>query len=321
MLYTVALCACGASGSAQSDGATGDGATGDQVVTYVDAPPEPDARTSLSNTFRFAIVGDTRPANEDDYTHYPTAVITKIWDDVQALSPAADFGISTGDYQFSNPFTSGSGSTVTKQFDIYLAARAHFTKAVYAALGNHECTGATASNCGPGNANGVTPNYGQFMSRMVAPLGFTKPYYSINFHADDMSWTAKIVMIAANAWDATQATWLAQQLAVPTTYTFVVRHEDKTATTAPGVSPSETIIVAHPFTLKIVGHTHTYAHYAAEKEVVCGNGGAPLTSGINYGYAVIERLATGILQFTEYDYMTNAVISQFRIRADGTSAP
>ena len=315
-LYLLALCACG-----RSSPGTVDAAGIPEDVSFADAAPEVDANTSLGNTFRFAIVGDTRPANEDDVANYPTAVITKIWDDVQALSPAADFAISTGDYQFANPYAHGTALTVTKQLDLYLAARSHFTKAVYAALGNHECTGATASNCGAGKADGITPNYTAFMTRMVNPQGFTLPYYTVTFHATDMSWTAKVVVIAANAWDAAQSTWLTQALAMPTTYTFVVRHEDRSATTAPGVTPSETIIAAHPLTLKIVGHTHTYAHYASEKEVVCGNGGAPLTSGMNYGYAVVERLANGDLQFTESDYATKAVLDQFRIHANGTSAP
>ncbi len=314
-LLAVTLCACG-----RSNGVT-DAPGVPEEVSSGDATPEADASTTFGNTFRFAIVGDTRPANEDDVAHYPTAVITTIWDDVQALSPAADFAISTGDYQFSNPYAHGTSSTVSRQYDLYLGARAHFTRAVYAALGNHECTGATASNCGAGLRDGITPNFAVFMTRMVNPLGFAKPYYTVTFQAADNSWTAKIVLIAANAWDATQATWLGEALALPTTYTFVVRHEDRSATTAPGVTPSEAIIAMHPLTLKIVGHTHTYRHYQGEKEVVCGNGGAPLTSGMNYGYAVVERLATGDLQFTEHDYQSNAVVEQFRIHADGSVAP
>src|SRR5207248_158903 len=137
-----------------------------------------------------------------------------------------------------------------------------------------------------------------FMTRMMNPSGFTNPYYDVKLAAQDGSWTAKIVVIAANAWDSAQSSWLDAALADPTTYTFVVRHESAYASTAPGVTPSEAIINRHPFTLKIVGHTHTYAHYASSKEVICGNGGAPLTSGRNYGFAIVERLASGVLQFT-----------------------
>jgi len=70
-----------------------------------------------------------------------------------------------------------------------------------------------------------------------------------------------------------------------------VRHESNTATTAPGVTPSKNIINQHPYTLLIVGHTHTYQHNPADREVVVGIGGAPLTTGVNYGYGVVERNA------------------------------
>ena len=274
-----------------------------------------DGGTTTSASFRFAIVGDTRPANEDDTAHYPTPIITKIWQDIATSAP--DFAVSTGDYQFSNP----SNSQAAAQLDLYMTARAQFPNKLYPAMGNHECTGYTASNCGTGNTDGVTKNYTAFMSRMITPLGFTLPYYSVKFAAPDNSWSAKLVVIAANAWDSSQSTWLDGALAEPTTYTFVVRHEDRTANTAPGVTPSETIIKQYPITMRIVGHTHTYTHYASDKEVVCGNGGAPLTSGTNYGYGIVERLADGKIQFTEYDYTTNAVSDQFRVNADGTPAP
>ena len=45
----------------------------------------------------FAVVGDTRPANVDDTSGYPTTVITKIFQDMQGMSPPPTFGVSTGD--------------------------------------------------------------------------------------------------------------------------------------------------------------------------------------------------------------------------------
>jgi len=300
-----------------------DGAKDDAAPPHHDAAPADDAPTHdaasdgtmYSATFKFGIVGDTRPANEDDTANYPTAIIDKIWADIAGAN--VDFAISTGDYQFSNP----TGTQAAAQIDLYMAARAHYAGKVYPAMGNHECTGYTASNCGSGNADGITNNYTAFMTKMLAPIGQSLPYYTIRFDAPDSSYTAKLVVIAANAWDSTQASWLTQQLAQPTTYTFVVRHEDRTANTAPGVTPSETIINQYPLTMRIVGHTHTYRHYASDKEIVCGNGGAPLTSGMNYGYGVLELLSNGAIQFTEYDYQSNAVIDQFRVHADGSPAP
>ncbi|HUJ60369.1 MAG TPA: metallophosphoesterase [Kofleriaceae bacterium] len=303
--------ACRGGSKAPSDGAT---AGGELVVAM-----QPDASATLPVDFRFAVVGDTRPPNMDDVNGYPTGVITAIWGDVQAVHP--DFAISTGDYMFATSSTPPTSSTVDKQLDLYLGARAQYTNAVFAAMGNHECTGATASNCGPGSADGVTFNMAEYQKRMLAPLGITLPYFTIPFAASDGSWTAKLVFVAANAWNPTQSAWLDGALAQPTTYTFVIRHESDDTTETPGVAPSETLIAKYPFTLKIVGHTHTYEHDAANHEIIVGNGGAPLTSGTNYGYVIVERLDSAVIQVTAYDYQTNAVHQQFRINADGTAAP
>jgi hypothetical protein len=306
----LAIAACGNGGSAGDDA---------QNVPK-DAPgPQPDAALAYSNTFRFAVVGDTRPANEDDLNGYPTPIITGIWKDVQGLSPATDFAISTGDYMFAGPTT--MPNTVDPQLDKYLTARGQYTNAVFAAMGNHECTGATASNCGPQSSSGITLNYQEFIKRMLQPLGIMNPWYAFSFHAQDNSWTAKIVFVAGNAWNLNQSNFLDATLAMPTTYTFVVRHESTQTTDAPGVTPSEAIIGKYPVTLRVVGHTHTWAHYANTKELIVGNGGAPPSSGNNYGYTIIERLASGVIQVTAYDYSSNNQVQQFRINADGSSAP
>ena len=311
----LALAACG---SSSSQNAKKDGGPGDDG----DVTPEPDASPTLPITFRFAVVGDTRPANEDDVAGYPTSVITTIWQQVQASTPRPDFAVSTGDYMFANSSVPVAQSTVDSQLDHYVAARAHFTNAEFAAMGNHECTGATASNCGAGSTSGITNNMAEFVRRMLGPLGITQPYYAFQFRASDGSWTAKVVIVAANAWNPTQAAWLEQTLAQPTTYTFIVRHESAGVTNGPpGLDGSETIIAKHPLTLKIVGHTHTYYHDSTHHELVSGNGGAPLTSGTNYGYAIVERLPSGDIQVSEHDYQSNAVTDQWRVHPDGTSAP
>jgi hypothetical protein len=297
------------SGSEIADAAPGGHADARPTGGGVDAAPS-------AGDLTFAIVGDTRPANEDDTAHYPTDIITTIWTDVEHATPHPQFAISTGDYMFA----STGGTQQDPQLDLYLAARAHYGGTVYAAMGNHECTGFTASNCGSGNADGLTTNYQRFMARMVAPLGESEPYYVERVNDPNGQWTAKIVVIAANAWSSAQASWLDTTLAEPTTYTFVVRHEGVDATTAPGVTPSGTIIAKHPLTLLIVGHTHTYRHYASDKEVICGNGGAPLTSGANYGYGIVDRRADGAIVFTEHDYQTDAVVESWAVHADGSRA-
>jgi hypothetical protein len=256
----------------------------------------------------FAVVGDTRPANEDDTSNYPSAIIGGIFSDLSKVNPMPPFVVSTGDYQFSSP----SGSQASAQLNKYLSAHGNYTGVQFPAMGNHECTGATASNCGNGNTDGITNNYSAFMSLLLGPIQKTKPYYAIDVNASDSSWTAKFVFVAANAWDSTQSSWLSSTLAQKTTYTFIVRHEPASATTAPGVSPSEAIMKNYPYTLAIVGHSHEYYHSSGSREVVIGNGGAPISTNQNYGYAIVQQLTNGNVEVDMYDYSTNVADSKFR---------
>jgi len=280
------------------------------------------------STLSFAIVGDTRPPNEDDTTGYPTAVITKIWQDIEAASPRPAFAVTTGDYMFASP--SHTPGTQVTQIGYYMTARAAFSNVLFPAMGNHECDGATADNCyacgsACSNVGGTcvgtvceTPNYTAFASKLLAPINQTLPYYTINVNGTGNAWTAKFVFIACNAWSTTQATWLGTALSSPTTYTFVVRHEGTIATTAPclsgtGSANADTIISQHPYTLLIAGHTHTYAYYSSEKQVIVGNGGAPLAGSVNYGYVIARQSGSSIV-FNEYDYETNAVSNTFTVQ-------
>jgi hypothetical protein len=265
----------------------------------------------------FAVVGDTRPAIINDTRAYPSAVIDAIYTDIAALQPMPAFVVTSGDYQFST----GNGTQAAPQLDLYLAARAHYPGTVFAALGNHECDGNTTSNCGTGNKSGVTANYTAFMQKLLAPLGQTKPYYGIHIDAKDGSWTAKLLFVAANAWDTAQAQWLSTAMAQPTTYTFVVRHEPSQATTAPGVTPSEQIMAQHPYTLAIVGHTHTYGKTGA-RQVTIGNGGAPLVSGGNFGFGLLTQRPDGAIQVDMVDYQSGKTDAAFHfaVHPDGSPA-
>jgi hypothetical protein len=275
----------------------------------------------------FAIVGDTRPPNEDDTSGYPTSVITKIWQNIEAASPRPAFAVTTGDYMFASP--SHTPGTQAAQMALYMGARNLFSNVMFPAMGNHECDGATADNCyACGSAcNSVggtcinnlceTPNFTVFQSNMLAPISQALPYYSININSTTNAWTSKFVFVACNMWSPAQATWLASTLSTPTTYTFVIRHESPGTSGAPCVtaSPSaDSITTAHPFTMIIAGHTHTYAYYSSEKLVVVGNGGAPLSGSTNYGYVIARQQANGSILFNEYDYSTNAVSNTFTVQ-------
>jgi hypothetical protein len=267
----------------------------------------------------FGVVGDTRPPTIDDLAGYPTPIITKIFSDIQALAARPPLVVSTGDYQFASSYS--SSTTTSAQFDLYLAARQKYSGIEFPAMGNHECTGATVSNCGQGNTNGITPNYSAFMSKMLGPIQQAKPYYSIRVDATDNSWTSKFVFVAANAWDSGQSSWLSGVMATPTTYTFVVRHESSTASPQPaGVAASDAILNAHPYTLLIVGHSHTYYHGRGAREVTIGNGGAPLSSK-SYGFGIFSQRADGAIVGDMIDYMTGQADSYFHfvVKPDGTA--
>jgi hypothetical protein len=288
-----------------------------------DAGPPPTGMVTPSggavSRLYFAVVGDTRPANEDDTSAYPTAVITQIYQDLQALSPPPLFAVSTGDYQFASP----TGTQSTPQLDLYVGARAKYSGIVFPVMGNHECTGATASNCGPEIDGGLTPNYENFLSMILAPAAQTSPYYEVDLtsSADAPSpWTAKLLFLAANAWTQTQANWLDAAMTRPTTYTFVIRHEEAGASSAPGTGPSENIMATHPYTLAIVGHTHTYQR-SSQREVIIGNGGAPLSGGVDYGYGMVSQQADGSIAVDVIDYTTGLADSSFHfaLNPDGSS--
>jgi hypothetical protein len=278
----------------------------------------------------FAVAGDTRPTNEDDPSSYPTAIITQIFKDIEALPQRPALVLGTGDYQFSS---TGSNATGPQQVQLYMQTRANYSGPFFPAMGNHECgvsgsyTTSDNNDCGPGNPGGVTPNFTGFMTYMLQPIGqTTNPYYSINVSATDNSWTAKFVVTAANAWgegtDTAQQTWLQGVMAQKTTYTFVIRHEasDATPPLPTGVAGIDAILATSPYTLLIVGHAHSHGHYSdAPKVVVFGNGGAPLSSG-DYGFGLFTQRCDGAIIADAIDYQTGAADSEFHfvITPDGT---
>lgn len=300
-----------------------DGGSGGGVAT-MDGGPVTGTVTAAGGTVNrlfFSVVGDTRPAVQDDTAGYPTAVIKTIYQDIQSLVPPPELVVSTGDYQFSTYY----GAQAAVQLDLYLSARTAYGGPLFPTMGNHECTGATISNCGMGNANGITNNYTAYMQKLLAPISQEKPYYEIDVGSSDSTWTAKFLFVAANAWDADQATWLDAAMAKDTTYTFLVRHESaRTNPGPPGIAGSEAIMANHPYTLSIVGHTHSYSHYAGSREIIVGNGGAPITSSKNYGFALIQqRTSDGAIVVDMLDATTKLAdpTFHFAVKADGSVAP
>jgi hypothetical protein len=282
--------------------------TGGSVTASVDG-----AKGGTANRLYFAIVGDTRPANIDDTAHYPTAIITSIYSAIARLNPMPEFVLATGDYVYA----STQGSESVTQLKLYTDARAGFHGPLWATMGNHECDGFTRTNC----ANRSTSNFDAFVTSMLQPIGESKPWYVRRVDAPDGSWTAKFIIVAANWWNSTERDWLNQQLSAPTTYTFVIRHEPSSAPTAPGINDIDAAVSAHPVTLVLEGHTHTWRHDTGSKEVIIGNGGAPATGGVPPGYTIVSQQADKSLVISNYDSSNGHALSTFAVKPDGTSAP
>ncbi len=253
---------------------------------------------------KFAVFGDCRPPNVDDTSGYPSAIISGIFK--LAQSRGAQFVVGTGDYMFAS-----TASAVSAQVALFQQAMASYSAGpVYLTMGNHECTGATASNC-PNLTE--TPNVQAFM-KMVPP-GVTKPYYRID--VDTPLGKAKLVFIAANAWDSTQQAWLQTQLADVTTYTFVMRHEPTTSSgVSTGVTASESVVGAHPYTIEMLGHTHEYRHQDTQ-HVISGNAGAPLAGSGGYGLLLVEQQADGNISVSEIDESTGNATDTWTVSPTG----
>ena len=75
----------------------------------------------------------------------------------------------------------------------------------------------------------------------------------------------------------------------------------------------------YPFTLAITGHTHTYSHYGNARQVIVGNGGAPLTGGKNFGFSLVSQRPDKNIQVDMIDYTTGLADPTFTfvLRPDG----
>lgn len=226
---------------------------------------------------RFAAFGDTRPGSSTAGSPYPTDVVEAIFRAIDRQ--AVDFVVVSGDYIY----VSGTDPTgASAQMDIFLNARKQLSSStpVHYVLGNHE-----------------DKNIPTFQAKLSPDV-----YWRID------QGSAKIVAIANDAWDSTQASWLDKQLSDTTKYTFVFRHQYWGSHGTTHDAEIQPIVSAHPYTLFIAGHDHSYKHKTvvtrgAERDVVAGNGGAPFDSTWQspyYGYILVEQQPDDSVKVTSY---------------------
>jgi hypothetical protein len=244
------------------------------------------------------LTGDTRPANCEDTAGYPTAIINGIADQFQARG--VDAVLDLGDHMY---VCNDDLNTANAQMSLYMQSTQHYQGTWFMTMGNHECFH------GPCLAGSQNANYVAFMSALQ-PIS-TTPYYTFNINTQLGLIT--FVIVADNAFDQTQATWLDQTLATADTqakYTIVVRHHPEGDTSVATNADSMAIIRNHKFALFLTGHSHLYKHMTTDqgRDLVFGGGGAPLIAGGSFhGYVLLDQQASGELKITVYDVVTNAV--------------
>src|SRR5579871_5324733 len=188
----------------------------------------------------FAFHGDTSPMNCNDTAGYPTAIIDNIYAREAALGHL-QFDVSLGDYMF---VCGGSEYTVANtMMGYYQNAAKQLAVQHFLVMGNHECE--ASGQCPVGSTD---PNSTTFYNALkpVSPTA----YYSFNITTH--TGLATFVVVADNAWDNTQQSWLESTLTTADAkakYTIVMRHHPIGNTDQPNNPVSWNIIHSHKYTL------------------------------------------------------------------------
>jgi hypothetical protein len=235
---------------------------------------------------RFTVAGDVRPA--DPGGAYPTTIITKIMQQMDAKQPA--FGVFLGDYIFVSPSNTVQAN---QQFGYFLGARRSFGPEMYYVLGNHEA---------------YNENLDAFHRLLT-----TANYYALV--GQTAKGSMKIIVIADNRWEPNyQKKFVQAQLAKPTTYTFVVHHYPSYASASwePSNGDVRATLANQNITLELAGHYHLYDQ--RNRVVTVGNGGAPLASSSDfYGFLLVELQANGSVLGTAIRQDTGLPVDSFTV--------
>jgi len=264
-------------------------------------------RGGTVNLLHFAISGDTRPPSCEDTSGYPTAIINSIGDAEKAAG--AQFALDLGDHMY---VCNNSASIASQQMGLFMQGTQHFGGTWFMTEGNHECMGTGSGYCPTGSTN---TNFTAFMSAL-APISST-PYYSVNIQTS--LGLATFVFVADNSFDTAQQTWLKSTLTTAdqnAKYTIIAKHHPEGDTSVAANSTIMSIIRAHKFALLLTGHTHSYTHQTTDngRDLVLGNGGAPLVSaGTFNGYGMIDELSNGQLQVSIYDVASGSLHDQWSV--------
>jgi hypothetical protein len=166
----------------------------------------------------------------------------------------------------------------------------------------------SSGNC----AGNLTQQATAFQSLFLTPLGKSELFYTLGFTDPGHTWSAKMIFAACNFWDSTQENWLKEQLAQPTTYTLIARHQPL-GSDGPCNAQMDPMIRDAGYDVMLVGHTHTVAFSPANAQLIEGVGGAPISGTANYGFATVEQIPGSGWTIRQYDYQSQQVVNQYSI--------
>jgi hypothetical protein len=226
-------------------------------------------------------------------------------------SQGVEFALDGGDHM-----EASTASQATAAMNAYLTATSMLGKPVFMTLGNHECAQSFSNDCGNGEIFTDTKG-AAFMTALKSSIGATQPYY--RFDVMTQSGKAVFLVVADDAWDTTQQTWLTNQLTdadANAKYTFVSKHHPDGNTDQPAFQTIYNLVTSHKYTLFLTGHSHEYKHQPTDhRAVVMGLGGAPFDNPNQmwYGYLTAMQCSDDHIYVTVYDQATGNIMDAWNV--------
>jgi hypothetical protein len=260
----------------------------------------------------FGYTGDTRPQSPGP--SYPSGlqmVINNIY--TQMGTRGVQFALDGGDHM-----EASNASEAAAHMANYASAAALLGKPVFMTMGNHECaTAFDARDCSYAGATDNDFKLSAYLSTLQKVSGATKPYY--RFDVTTATGKAVFLVVADDAWDPAQQSWLTTQLTdadAHAKYTFVTKHHPYGNTDQPTFQAIYDLVTAHKYTLFLTAHSHEYKHPAADRRaVVMGLGGAPFDNPQQawWGYLTAMQCSDDHIYVSVYDQATGNVEDSFNV--------
>jgi hypothetical protein len=309
----------GAGGSGGSGGGgaggSGGGNGGDMAFVPCTTPMGGTVTTAGGTVDRlyFGYTGDTRMMSSGQtYDQTLQGVINKIYSSMK--TQGIEFALDGGDHMEASNASDAAGNMQS-----YLSATALLGKPVFMTMGNHECSNSynPGSDCTTDAPPWSDYKLKAFMDALKTEANQTLPYYRV----DVMTHSGKAVflVVADDTWNATQQSWLTQQLTdadANAKFTFVSKHHPDGNTDQTWFQDIYNLVKAHKYTLFLTGHSHEYKRqYGDRRAVVMGMGGAPHDNPNQqwWGYLTVMQCPDDNINVSVYDQSTGNVMDQFSV--------